>query len=194
MQNRMMTILLMMLACGLFAQEQTLTGKGFHSGGFGGPIYMAGRVNGDLGVFTGGRGGWVINHTLVIGGGGYSLAFDIETDQQSVNGKPLYLDMSYGGFEMEYIHNPDQLVHWTAHMLLGGGHLYLREHDPNESVADDGFIVFQPGVFVEINVAKWFRLGFGVNYRVAMGVDFDGLTNNEMSGLAGEIIFKFGSF
>lgn len=184
----------MVLTLPLLAQEETLINGGFHSGGYGGPVWKMGWINGHLGLFSGGRGGWIINHTFVIGGGGYSQVLDVETDQVSVNEKPLYLNMSYGGFEMEYIHKSDKLIHWTIDMMVGSGHVKLKEHNPNEAIETDNFFMVEPSFNVDVNVSQWFRIGLGLSYRFALGVDLPGMGSLDISGPSGLVIFKFGSF
>lgn len=69
----------------VFAQEQTLIGSGeIENGGFGGPVVKVTSINGESAVFVGGRGGWIINHTFVLGGAGYGLV-------TNVNAKKLIL-------------------------------------------------------------------------------------------------------
>ena len=130
----------LLLIVPMAAQAETLTGDGFESGGYGGPVYKVGMLSGGTGLFSGGRGGWIINHTFVVGGGGYSTLFDVKTDIAREQGV-LYLQMSYGGFEMEYIHNSDNVFHWTVHMTLGGGSASLRLHDPDETLESDSFFL-----------------------------------------------------
>jgi len=43
-------------------------------------------------------------------------------------------------------------------------------------------------------VTGWFRLGAGVSYRVVAGVGENGLENGDLSGFAGTLAFKFGTF
>lgn len=183
-----------LLVTSLHAQEETLVGDGFHSGGYGGPVWKVGLVNGKVGLFSGGRGAWIINHTFAIGGGGYSLIVDVETDAVSANEKQLYLDFEYGGFEMEYIHKSDKLVHWTIHAMLGGGTVRLLEHDPKEAIETDNFYMVEPSFNMDINISSWFRIGIGVSYRFAIGLDLEEITNSDISGPSGLIILKFGSF
>jgi hypothetical protein len=178
----------------LLAQEETLISKPFHSGGYGGPVWKAGLVNGKFGMFSGGRGGWIINHTLVIGGGGYSSLVDIETNAISDNDRPLYLEIYYGGGELEYIHNSDKLVHWTIHTLFGSGSAKLKEHAPDKTMETDQFFLLEPSFNMDLNITSWFRLGAGVSYRLALGLDMDIISSSDISGPSGQIIFKFGSF
>jgi len=182
------------IAMPLLAQEETLIDDGFHSGGYGGPVWKIGLVNGKVGLFSGGRGGWIINHRFVIGGGGYNQILDVETDEVSSDGKPLYLNLSYGGFEMEYIHESDKLVHWTVHTLIGSGYVKLKVHDPNEAIETDNFFMVEPSFNVDMNISSWFRIGLGLSYRIAMGVDLPEITSSDVSGPSGLIILKFGSF
>ena len=182
------------LTTSLLAQEETLVGNGFHSGGYGGPVWKIGLVNGKAGMYSGGRGGWIINHKFVIGGGGYGMIMDVSTDEVSTGGKPLYLDLSYGGFEMEYIHNSDKLIHWTIHTMLGSGSAKLKEHDPREAIENDQFYVIEPSFNVDINISSWFRIGFGASYLFAIGADLGGITSSDISGPSGLIILKFGRF
>jgi hypothetical protein len=178
----------------LLAQEETLVSGHFHSGGYGGPVWKVGLINGKLGMFSGGRGGWIINHALVIGGGGYSTLFDIETDAISNNYRPLYLEIYYGGCELEYIHNSDKLVHWTIHALFGSGSAKLRERGPDKTMETDGFFLMEPSFNIDLNVTSWFRLGAGVSYRLALGLDMGEISSSDLGGPSGQIIFKFGSF
>ena len=52
------------------AQDEQLVSGKIESGGFGAPVWKITQINGETAMLTGGRGGWIINHTFVIGGGG----------------------------------------------------------------------------------------------------------------------------
>ncbi len=60
-----------------FAQEETLIKGDVESGGFGGPVVKMTSLNGQDGILVGGRGGWILNHSFIIGGGGYGLANNV---------------------------------------------------------------------------------------------------------------------
>ena len=100
------------------AQEQTLVGHGIESGGFGAPVVKFTQVNGEFGVLVGGRGGWIINHVFVLGGGGYGLVNDIWV--RGFVPEPR-LQFGYGGIELEGIIASNSLVHFTVVGLVGGG-------------------------------------------------------------------------
>jgi len=100
------------------AQERTLVGHGIESGGFGGPVVKLTQVNGEFGVLVGGRGGWIINHVFVLGGGGYGLVNDAWV--RGLVPEPR-LQFGYGGLELEGIVASNSLVHITVAGLVGGG-------------------------------------------------------------------------
>jgi hypothetical protein len=100
------------------AQEQTLVGGGIESGGFGAPVVKFASAVDQFAVYAGGRGGWIINHTVVLGAGGYGLASDIRLDQRFVGRQ---LEFGYGGLDLEFIVLSNSLVHATFGALIGGG-------------------------------------------------------------------------
>ena len=115
----------------IFAQEETLLGSGeISNGGFGGPVVKYIQLKGEPGILIGGRGGWIINHTLVLGGGGYGLVNEIEADNPPVlsqgNVYNTYLNFGYGGVELEYIIHSDDMLHFSVYSLVGGGSISYR--------------------------------------------------------------------
>jgi hypothetical protein len=107
-------VLVLLIPFSAFAEEKTIVGDGVDHGGYGGPVIKFMSLGGDLGVIVGGRGGWIINHTFVIGGGYYGLANNITIDGND-------LQMEYGGFELEYMWRSDSVLHFTIHTGIGGG-------------------------------------------------------------------------
>ena len=194
MKKELIILLMVLSASLLFAQEETLFSGATHHGGYGGPVWKVSSVNGHTAVLNGGRGGWIINHTIALGGGSYRLFSDVESDLVGEADKKLYIDMEYGGFEVEYIHRSDNLVHWTINTLFGGGEMQLREHEPNNEIDNDKFFAVEPSFNVDLNINRWFRIGGGVSYRAIFGLDIEGIEDSELSGPSAGIILKFGSF
>lgn len=166
-------------------QERTLVGDGIESGGFGAPVVKLTQVHGELGVLAGGRGGWVINHIFVLGGGGYGLANDVWV--QGLFPEPR-LQFGYGGLELEAIIASNSLIHFTVAGLVGGGGVRLGL-DPTDAV-----FVMEPQATVEINVTRFMRLNLGGGYRWVMDVDIPYLTNGDFSAPFGALGLKFGKF
>jgi hypothetical protein len=177
-------VLVLIIPFSAFAKEKTLVGDGVEHGGYGGPVVKFMSLGGDLGVIFGGRGGWIINHMFVIGGGGYSLANDI-----TIDGKDLELE--YGGFEFEYIWRSDSVVHFTIHTGIGGGQVQLR----NAGFFQDKFFYFEPTFNGELNILSWFRINAGVGYLWVDNIQgMPGLSSSDVRSISGTIVFKLGWF
>lgn len=177
-----------LLAAPALADETTLIGDltEVDHGGFGGPVVRFTQINGDFGVLTGGRGGWIVNHRFVLGGGGFGLANKIEVESES---EATRLEMGYGGGMVEVIIASDALIHLSAECLIGAGGLTSPELSE-----DDAFFVMEGGANILLNVTKFFRLGLGGSYRHVQGADFRGIESGDLSGPSAVLTFKFGSF
>ena len=174
-------------------RPETLVGKHFHSSGFGGPVMKMSEVNNEFAVFVGGRGGWLIDQTFVLGGGGYGLVTDVETGLVDDRDEPVDLSLGYGGVQLEYLHDSWELVHFSLAMLIGGGGATLDDRR-GDSLEDDGFFVLEPEVNMNLNVTEFFRIGVGAGYRWVNGVDLTGLDDSDLSAVAGTLTFRFGGF
>jgi hypothetical protein len=191
------SILLLALAYPVLAQEgegeqekpeeETLVTSGIDSGGFGALVFKFSGVNDQFAVFAGARGGWIINHQFVIGGGGYGLASEICLDE---DGRCLLRDIEfgYGGFEFEYIGRWNKAAHYSLQLLIGGGDVTLL------GFPSDPVFVAEPTARLELNVTKWFRLNLGGGYRFVSGLDVGRLENSDLSAFSGVLEFKFGNF
>lgn len=188
----------LIVACGaagaLGAQEPPAR-DGLRHGGFGAPVVKLTEIDGNFGVFVGGRGGWIIDGTVMIGGGGYSLAnrgdFEDVTDD---SGSPGSLEMAYGGLELGYVVRPEGRVHLAVGLLIGGGGLTWSADETSNTDADDAFFVAEPEVDVVVHLASFMRAAVGVGYRLARGVELFDIGNAEVSGPAAVLSLQFGSF
>lgn len=181
------------LTISVVAQEETLVGEEIHSGGYGGPVWKLTSINGTTTSLSGGRGAWLINHKFGIGGGGYGTISDVKSEF-TLDNRPLYIELDYGGLELEYIHQSDKLIHWTLHTLIGSGTAKLRHHSPDREIASDKLYLIEPSLNADINIAKWFRIGVGASYRYVSGLDLSPLGQSDLNSLSGLICLKFGSF
>jgi hypothetical protein len=165
-------------------EQQTLISGEIESGGGGGPIIKISGVSDIFCVLVGGRGGWIINHTFMVGGGGYGLVSDVFISGNKLN-------MEYGGLYAEYIFNSDALIHFTVGSLIGIG---TAHYDP-EGSDSRSFFVLEPEANVELNVVTFFRICAGVSYRFAIGASGPaGLNDAALSGLSANLFLKFGHF
>lgn len=174
----------------------------FTSGGFGAPVLKVTAIDGQTSLFVGGRGGWVINKTFVLGGGGYGLV----THTPIAGLSRTSLQLGYGGGELEYILASDEAIHASFMMLIGAGGAQMHLDSVNSgmnnwergNLASTTFFVFEPQVNVEVNLTRWFRIGAGVSYRYTNGANMtvQQATINDVSlrGVAGVLTLKFGVY
>ena len=202
MKTFLLAAVLSIISCyQLFAQEETLIGNGeVTHGGFGGPVVKYTQIKGEPALLVGGRGGWIINHSFIIGGGGYGLVNDIRPNIIIPGNREYpFINFGYGGVELEYIIQSDRLLHFSIYTLIGGGTVSYRgefwEDDGDDwDSPSDAFFVFEPSANVELNIISFFRINAGVSYRFISGVDFDDLKNNDLAGPSAILTLKFGKF
>ena len=102
-----MRAILVLIMAGLMvahamAQQETIFKGPIKSGGYGAPVIKFGQIGDESAIWVGAKGGWIINHTLMLGGGGYGLVSEV--DELCIGGVPYRrLGVGYGGFIMEYI-------------------------------------------------------------------------------------------
>ena len=183
------------LGSGALSAQETLMEGDLRHGGFGAPVVKFTEIDSRFGVLVGGRGGWIINGSVVIGGGGYGLV-NVANFEHLMNGAgdPGGLEMGYGGLELGYIHRPDELVHASLGLLIGAGGLVWNPDGQSGNQADDAFFIAEPELDVVLNATRFFRVAFGVSYRLTQGVQLFGLRDAELSGFAAVLALKFGSF
>jgi hypothetical protein len=184
---------LLIIAFPLFAQEETLIKGRIESGGFGGPVVKFGMINGETGILVGGRGGWIINHTFIVGGGGYGLANNVRAKTLGPNGE-RYINFGYGGLELEYIPQSDKLVHLSFMVLIGAGGVGWRDEESGNNSADDAVFVVEPAVHATLNVTEVFRISAGASLRLINGVNYSVTSNASLSGPSVFLTFRFGKF
>lgn len=188
-------ILLSLFTLPAFAQEEeTLIGGDIESGGFGGPVIKVTSINGETGILVGGRGGWIINHSFIIGGGGYGLANNVNAKTPSIFGE-RYLNFGYGGVELEYIPASNELIHASFMTLIGAGGVGYRDADFNmRNNSSNSFFVLEPQANMTLNVTQYFRISAGFSYRYITGAETAASTNKDLSGPSGILTFHFGKF
>ena len=149
------------------------------------------------------KGAWVIDHHIALGLAGYSFFNNL--DKKSANSNEYFLAGGYGGFYFEPIIFPQSSVHLSFPILIGGGGVSTIPEDYNDwdygkyKYDYDIFFVFEPGVEIEFNVVKFFRLAVGASYRLTNGVILkypfgNDVDVNALNGFNFYVNFKFGKF
>jgi len=202
--KKLILIFLFIIGSAVYAQEETLMGQEeIANGGFGAPVVKFTSINSQFGVLAGGRGGWIINHSLILGIGGYGLVNNVNAADMIIDRGP-FLNFGYGGFEMEYIRNWDKMVHASIYLLLGGGAVSQRTNIFAEPLVwttsnfgpfnSTNFFIAEPAVNIELNIVKFFRIDIGASYRLISGVNRIGLNNSDFGSPSFVIPLKFGKF
>jgi hypothetical protein len=203
-RHRFAFVLALCFAAAATAQEEeTLLSGPVAFGGFGGPVLKMTRLHDSFGLLVGGRGGWIINYTLSIGGGGYGLVNSIEGPEGIPGMTDPLLSVGYGGFEIEYIRRSGRLIHPVISLLLGAGSAGYREsweedldsgNDGEDNPTWDSFFIAESGIAVELNVTGFMRIDAGASYRFVSGLDQNDLTGSAIGGPSAVLAFKFGKF
>ena len=203
--KNMMWCVMIIVASHAAAQEETLFSGSVEHGGFGAPVLKVSTVKKHFAVFAGAYGGWLINHSLLIGAGGYGLVSHIGLPPEALIFRPfdtfIRLQFGYGGIVLEYIGHPMDLIHYSVAMLVGGGAVVYSEHgwlsegwNTSTVYPTSTVFVFEPGVNVELNVTSFLRVAAGGSYRFVNGVELAGLSNADLGGPSLNLALKFGSF
>ena len=193
-------LLALVLSSSAFAQEETVFDSGnIEHGGYGAFVVGFTSVNNEFGALVGARGGWIINHTFVVGMGAYGIGNNVHSLVEGPLGE-RFVNIGYGGLDLEFIVNSDAIVHWSFHTLLGGGSVGfrggrddVRGFDMNNQEGDDFFLV-EPGINLDLNVTTWFRASGGVRYRYVSGVTTEASTNANLTGTTAVLTLRFGKF
>lgn len=161
-------------------------------GGYGALVIRASKLKGDTGLFIGGRGGWLINHHLAIGGGGFGQVLSIE-DPES---EDAYLHFGYGGGFFAYHLFPQYAVHAVVGALVGAGAVAYSQRGEGTRSRDeaDAVFVLEPSLDLEINMVSFARLLVGISYRWVADVDLPRTRAKDLSGLAFGAGIEFGYF
>ncbi len=217
------TILIFAVFMGLmgFSQEdnnnkeyKTLFGSNnMTHGGYGAMSINYSQLDGEDALLVGMRGAWIINHGIGIGLGGYGITNNINRDLYG-DGYQYQLAGGYGGLLIEPIIGANNPVHISIPVLIGaGGIAYVNHswtsaaqqpyHNGNYMLDSQAFFVLEPGVELELNMVRFFRIALGAYYRYTSDVSLtyyklntaELVTENpDLKGFSFGITLKFGKF
>ncbi len=166
-------------------------------------------------LLLGGRGAWIIDHYLAIGGAGYGFFNEAEHNLLLDPETKYKLSGGYGGILFSPILAPKSPVHLTFPVVIGaGGVSYSKvfvdnwDNDGNENyqLDSEAFFVIEPGIELELNLIKILRLSFGAYYRFTSDIILETdapflttekipLTNKDvLTGFSYGISIKIGRF
>jgi hypothetical protein len=162
-------------------------------GAFGGAVIKITGLADEFGLLLGGHGGWIIDHTFVIGGGVYGSLTDIDVEEPRLRRE---FEFGYGGVEVGVVIASHRSVHISVQALVGLGGLtnLIRPLNSRFDNPDDIFFVAEPGVSVMWRLTDYFRMGVGGGYRFVLGVDASTLNDAALSGASAAVNFELGRF
>jgi hypothetical protein len=216
MKKIAMILLFISMTVTVLSQEnkeeiKTLFGNGKVTfGGYGAVETKFSSINNQFGVFVGGRGGVIINHSFILGLGGYGLTTSHKVDGYKIKDpyypdSTAYLRMGYGGLHIGYIIEPNEVLHISTGLLIGGGWAgYTQEMSSNNhstymnnnnfSYESTGLFIAEPSVGAELNITNFFRIELNANYRFVSLVELPVTKSSDLGGFSGSLAFKFGKF
>jgi len=204
MKNIVTALFVLLFVTVLKAQNddeiQTLLGNDLKYGAYGSFDMRFSNFNNKAGLLLGGKGGIILNHQLVIGGGGYGLTnrTHITLSDGMGNDSTGRLNFGYGGVLLEYIAFHAKAVHFSVPLLIGSGSAKIYSYDfnffDNSLIEASTFMVLEPGIDIELNLLSFMRFGIGASYRYIAGTYMENLNDGQLSGLSINASFKFGYF
>lgn len=200
MRRFLFALFVTVLAWPAHGQTETLLGEDVSYGGFGAGVLKLSSINEEPAFFRGFRAGLIINregHSVSFGGGYYTLENSIPADIGDAAGQPLPpLDVSYRGFETEYVYQANELIHLFVPALIGSGNVtyeFARTGEDAQEVTED-FFVLEPAVGAELNLLHWVRVSGAISYRWIDGIEIEGTSEQKLSSIGGIVTFKIGWF
>ena len=157
------------------------------------PEIKINSIQGDIGTLVGIYGGALIDRSLLIGiSGGVNL------------GHPR-VNYGYFGGILQYINQPEKMVHLSGQLLIAYGTAKDYEN-PKSGLLDNfwnisgaQFFLLEPGLNLELNLGIRLTLVAGMSYRYVSGlnesdenVSITHVTNRDLSGVNFTIGLKFG--
>jgi hypothetical protein len=181
---------------------RTLMGRNQHSNGgygsFGAGYTMIDKKDA---VTLSGRGAWIVGHSLALGFAGTGFINSFSPD--IVPDRVVNLTGGYAGFLFEPILLPKFPVHLSFPVIAGaGGIAYTSSLQPVNSweyydtwvEETETYLIAEPGVELELNVLKFFRMAFGLSYRFTTDINWNHSSPDVLEGWTAGMSFKFGKF
>lgn len=216
MKKTLMSFVLVMSLTLAFAQDsyqsdevRTLFSKNRSNGFYGAFTMSYSNIGGYDAFVSGGRGAFIFDHAFAIGFGGYGFVNNMNYNYyHRPEENRMSLAGGYGGLLLEPIIAGRSPVHVAFPILIGGGGVTLVDlygwdyWGPGYEYAYDAFFVIEPGVELEFNLARWFRIAAAVTYRHTSDINLyrpdseldHQYAEDALRGFNYGLTFKFGKF
>lgn len=178
---------------------QTLLSSSTSYGGFGSLVYGVSYINDQAVYLNGRRFGLIINitptHALNLVLANYRSGSDFDPASWNVpNVNQPQMELTYSGFELEYVNRTRNVIHFGLQLLVGSGDIQFDNRNILVEKTKDSWFTLQPGVNVHLNITTWMRVSSGVFYRYAHNVNLEGTSDSDLSGFSALFGIRFGKF
>lgn len=153
------------------------------NGGYGALTFGYTQIDGKDAMVIGARAAWIANHHFALGLAGRGFFNNFNSNEYydptyNPNYDPNYaLAGGYGGILLEPIVAPNYPVHVSFPVLIGAGGVSATptnwqnvDYYNQYYYGTDAYFVLEPGVDVEFNITKFFRIALGASYRYTSDV------------------------
>lgn len=195
--GRLAIVTVLLLCAGDAAAQQPSPDEGSGGGRFGAPVLKYTTIGGQGALMFGGRAGWNVSPTLVLGVGAYGTMTEVDAPEWALPGAPTPLDVKLEtfGFDVEYAPHPEAPTHLTFTAFLGGAANHYYKDGTNDQHGETDFmLVVEPSVGVEQRVTDWLHLNLSASYRVLGGVEQTGLEPGDFQVASAALAVKLGRF
>ena len=161
------------------------------------PVFKFTNLNDQKAVFSGIKGGWIINRTFVIGAAYYGLSTNITQKwiDPSNNQSPL-VKITTGGLNFEYVFLSGSIISGSAEFFMGGAGINIG------AIYGGDFLIWEPQLNANINLNEWFHISLGLSYRTTSSLDYypsndptgPDFSIKSLRGFTGSISFIFGMY
>lgn len=170
----------------LFNKKEKSSNEKMANGGYGSFTMGYTQIDGKDALLIGGRAAWVANHRFALGlaGRGFFSNFN-SSGSYNPNYDPNYdpdysLAGGYGGLLLEPIVAWKSPVNVSFPILIGAGGVtatpanweYVDNYNTYYYQAT-AFFVLEPGVDLQFNITKFFRIALGASYRITSNINLD---------------------
>jgi hypothetical protein len=197
MRQFMIVVLLFLVVGGAVAEDEANPQEGGRPVYFGAPVIKGTLLRGRGAFVFGGRGGWNVTPSLLLGGGAYGTITGVDAPKDAVPDAPDPLDIKFESFgiDLEYAVHPAVPTHPTVGLFLGGGAAhYVRDNTRDQHGETDFVLLLEPVIGVEQRLTDGLHLNLAISYRLVHGVEQPKLTNSDLYGPSAALAAKFGRF
>lgn len=185
-------------------KDRTLLPERFTSGYYAGPTFSVTNFADQVGLFVGGKGGWIVNRKFVVGASAALLVntidFNLEVPTQtSLVDTTLVASLYYGGAELGYLRSPENLFHYSLWLQIGVGLIGFKDYQcascgEQSDLDRDLFFIVEPRIDLNLNLTKMARVSLGMGWRYAYDLELRSVSNEDFCGPIGLLAVRVGRY